>query len=108
MPKISILIPTFNRCEFLTQCLDVLKDQTLKDYNIIVYDDGSTIITTKPSIATGTTEGVNSLNCACDDPATVTVGGSIMTVGIPAVSTTPPNDGYVQLYFYPSVWRSWT
>jgi hypothetical protein len=73
-----------------------------------VYDDGSTIITTKPSIATGTTEGANSLNCKCDDPATVIAAGSIVTVGVPACATTPPVSGYIQLFYYPSEWRQWT
>ena len=41
-PKISIIIPIFNNNnEFLKQCLDSLKYQTLKNIEIIYINDGS-------------------------------------------------------------------
>src|SRR5688572_25410372 len=43
MPKtISIIIPTFNRCEILLRCLSHLNNQSVKDFEVIVVDDGST------------------------------------------------------------------
>ena len=43
MPKISILVPTFNRCkELLEVCLPSITNQTYKDFEIIVMDDCST------------------------------------------------------------------
>lgn len=43
MPKVSILTPCFNvKEEWLTQCLDSLRNQTLKDIELICIDDGST------------------------------------------------------------------
>lgn len=43
MPKLSVLVPTFNHGKFIGQMLDgVLNQQTDFDYNIIIGDDAST------------------------------------------------------------------
>jgi len=39
---LDILIPTFNRELFLGPCLKSLEEQTYKNFNVIVFDDGST------------------------------------------------------------------
>jgi len=41
-PKITVLIPTFNRSVFLTECLESVLTQTLAPTQIIVVNDGST------------------------------------------------------------------
>ena len=41
-PKISIIIPVYNTEEYLRECLDSVIEQTLKDIEIILVDDGST------------------------------------------------------------------
>lgn len=41
-PKISVLVPIYNRKHYIAQCLDSALNQTFKDdYEIIVRDDGS-------------------------------------------------------------------
>ena len=40
-PKISIIIPVYNHAEELAECLESIKNQTFRDYEIIVVDDGS-------------------------------------------------------------------
>ena len=40
--KISIVIPTFNRIGLLQRAIDSVLSQSLKPYEIIVVDDGST------------------------------------------------------------------
>lgn len=42
MNKVAILIPTYNRAQFLSECLEELLHQSTRDFSIIVYDDGST------------------------------------------------------------------
>ncbi|NOS80980.1 MAG: glycosyltransferase family 2 protein [Nitrospira sp.] len=42
MPKISIIIPTYNRALFVTEAIDSVMAQTFRDYEVIVVDDGST------------------------------------------------------------------
>ena len=42
MPKVSIIIPTYNREEFITETINSVLNQTYKDFEIIVVDDGST------------------------------------------------------------------
>ena len=42
MPKVSVVIPTLNRCEKLRQCLTSLTCQSSKDFEVIVVDGGST------------------------------------------------------------------
>ena len=42
MPKVSIVIPTYNVERYLRECLDSVINQTLKDIEIICVDDGAT------------------------------------------------------------------
>jgi glycosyltransferase involved in cell wall biosynthesis/GT2 family glycosyltransferase len=42
MAKVSVIIPTFNRKSTLTKTLSSLNDQTFRDFEVIVADDGST------------------------------------------------------------------
>ena len=41
-PAVSVVIPSFNRREILSRCLDALVAQTHPDFEVIVVDDGST------------------------------------------------------------------
>lgn len=41
-PLISIIIPVYNVESYLNQCLESLKHQTLKDFEVILVNDGST------------------------------------------------------------------
>jgi len=41
-PKVSVIIPTYNRAEELRRCLGSLVTQTFKDFEVLVCDDGST------------------------------------------------------------------
>ena len=38
--KISIIVPVFNAEKYLSECLNSLTNQTLKDIEIICVDDG--------------------------------------------------------------------
>ena len=40
--KISVIIPTFNRIGLLKRAIDSVLKQSIKAYDIIVVDDGST------------------------------------------------------------------
>ena len=42
MPKVSIVIPTYNRARYVTEAIDSVLSQTFLDYEVIVVDDGST------------------------------------------------------------------
>ncbi len=41
MPKISFVLPTFNRIAWLPRCIETLQDQTERDIEIIVINDNS-------------------------------------------------------------------
>jgi glycosyltransferase involved in cell wall biosynthesis len=41
MPKVSVIIQTYNRKEFLPEALESAFSQTFKDYEVVVIDDGS-------------------------------------------------------------------
>jgi glycosyltransferase involved in cell wall biosynthesis len=41
-PKVSVLIPTYNRKVYLRETLESVFAQTYKDYEVVVVDDGST------------------------------------------------------------------
>jgi glycosyltransferase involved in cell wall biosynthesis len=42
MPRVSVLLPTWNRAAFLPAAFDALRAQTCADWELIVVDDGST------------------------------------------------------------------
>ena len=46
-PKISVIIPTKNRKASLLRCLDSVFSQTLKPFEVIVVDDGSSVDTSQ-------------------------------------------------------------
>ena len=39
MPKFSIIIPVYNVEDYIKECLDSIKHQTYKDYEVIVVND---------------------------------------------------------------------
>ena len=41
-PNVSIIVPVFNEFPYLRRCIDSLKAQTMKEFEIIFVDDGST------------------------------------------------------------------
>lgn len=42
MPKVSIIIPVYNVEDYLIKCIDSVLNQTLKDFELILVNDGST------------------------------------------------------------------
>jgi len=42
MIKISVIVPVYNTSKYLIKCLDSIKNQTMKDIEILIVNDGST------------------------------------------------------------------
>ena len=41
MPKVSVIIPTYNRAQFLIEAIESVFNQSCRDFELIVIDDGS-------------------------------------------------------------------
>ena len=41
-PQISVIIPVYNTSLYLKRCLDSLMNQTFKEFEVIIINDGST------------------------------------------------------------------
>lgn len=41
MPKFSIIVPVYNVEDYIEKCLESIKNQTYKDYEVIIVNDGS-------------------------------------------------------------------
>ena len=41
-PAVSVVVPVYNTELYLEQCINSIRDQSLKDLEIICVDDGST------------------------------------------------------------------
>jgi len=94
----------FAECAMIKLSVDarVITSGTTNATTFDINDDGTTIITTKPSIASG---GYSDLDNVCDSPTTVIAKDSKLTADIDSVSTTPPTEAYITLYWYPEGWR---
>lgn len=42
MKKLSVIIPIYNKVEYLKQCIDSILEQSYQDFELILVDDGST------------------------------------------------------------------
>lgn len=79
MPKVSILIPTYNRVHLLPRALDSVWVQDFADYEVVIVDDGSTDTTTRylasltdsriRIVTHGTNRGITSARNTCLDAA---------------------------------------
>jgi len=67
-----------------------------------INDDGTTRFTTKPSIASA---ALTDLDNVADTPSTVVAANSLVTVDVDSISTTPPVEAYIDLFYYPADWR---
>src|ERR1051325_6471809 len=42
IPVVSIVIPTYNRLDYLVEAIESVRSQTVGDWELVVVDDGST------------------------------------------------------------------
>lgn len=94
----------YNAADIYVLSIDAYVDTagTTNSTDYDVNDDGSTIITTKPSIASGATTDLNNVTT---NPSTAVAKDSKVTIDIDAASTTQAQGGTIRLFYYPTEWR---
>ncbi len=71
-PRVAVIIPTYNGLGLLAACLDALRQQTYRDFSVLVVDDGSTdgtaaaLATTYPEVRLLRHERNGGLAWACN------------------------------------------
>jgi hypothetical protein len=63
---------------------------------------GTTIITTKPTIVSGTTSNIDK---RCDTPYILIAKGTPITIDVDTTCVTNPQDLTVRIYYYPASWE---
>lgn len=69
--KISVIVPVYNTAKYLDKCVESLVNQTLKNIEIILVDDGSTETEVEQFATDGpnkTAELGSSINPSADQP----------------------------------------
>lgn len=46
-PKVTVIVPTYNSEKYIEKCIETVKEQTFKDYEMLIINDGSTDNTLK-------------------------------------------------------------
>lgn len=46
-PKVTVIVPAYNSEKYIQKCIDTVKEQTFKDYEMLIINDGSTDNTLK-------------------------------------------------------------
>ena len=41
-PRVTVIVPLYNKAPYITRCLDSILAQSFQDFEVIVVDDGST------------------------------------------------------------------
>jgi glycosyltransferase involved in cell wall biosynthesis len=41
-PQVSIIVPVYNREQFIVECIESVSQQSFRDFELIIVDDGST------------------------------------------------------------------
>ena len=42
MIKVSIIVPIYNGAKYINKCIEMITNQTFKDFELLIIDDGST------------------------------------------------------------------
>jgi hypothetical protein len=94
VPRVSVLMPTYNQAHFIRRALDSLLAQTLRDWELVIVDDGSPDATAQHVISYLEDARIRYYRLSCNRGLGAALNYALAEAQAPLVTYLPSDDVY--------------